>query len=296
MPCPSIFDRRRPLAEATQRRIAAGLKRYVLDAARPFIVPITHTTSGDRVHSIDTPLRTITTAKGGELALVTPSLTPYVMTNTTGHPGRSVEAPLATVTTGDHHYLVSPVLASHYGESVGRSVLDPVPTVTAGGGGHTALVAAFLAKHYGGVVGHDLRRPVGTVTGKDHHALTTATLAPVGDRCEQVHAFLVKYYGTGGQQQSLFDPLHTVTSKARFGLVTVAGEPYAIVDIGMRMLTPRELFRAQGFPDSYVIDLKVGGRRITKTQQIALAGNSVPPDLARALVEANVGTAERRAA
>lgn len=144
-----------------------------------------------------------------------------------------------------------------------RPMLRPAP------GGFDA---PFVTKHYGGVIGHPLDRPIGTVTGQDHHALTTA--------------FLVKYYGTG-TTQALDCPLHTVTGKARFGLVQVYGEPYQIADATMRMLDPRELFAAQGFPAGYIM---TG----TKTQQISLAGNSVCPQVAAAIVAANVGTREQR--
>jgi DNA (cytosine-5)-methyltransferase 1 len=132
--------------------------------------------------------------------------------------------------------------------------------------------APIITKHYGGVIGHPLDRPLGTVTGQDHHALTTA--------------FLIKYYGTGSTQ-GVDGPLHTVTSKARFGLVQVYGEPYRIADATMRMLAPSELFAAQGFPRGY----QMTG---TKTQQISLAGNSVCPQVAEAIVRANVVENEQR--
>ena len=232
IPCPSIFERKRPLAEATQRRIAGGIRRYVLEAPRPFLLNLTH---GGRLEPIDEPARTITAAHRGEKALVAPTLIQ------TGYGERKGQRPRAL------------------------DIEAPLGTVVAGGSKH-ALVAAFLAKHYTGVYGQDLRQPTGTVTAKDHHAL--------------VAAFLIKYYGTGGQWQTLDEPLHTIVGKARFGLVTVdiGGEQYALVDIGMRMLQPRELARAQGFSDDYVL---TG----TKTQQIAKIGNSVCPPVARALVE-----------
>lgn len=144
---------------------------------------------------------------------------------------------------------------------------------------------AFVAKHYSGVIGHDLRRPLGTITARDHHSLVTATLAPAGTQpaaALRVAAFLMKYYGNGGQWQDLRQPLHTIVSKARFALVTVTlgGKPLEIVDIGMRMLRPRELARAQGFSDDYVL---TGN----PTDQIARIGNSVCPQVAEALVAAN---------
>lgn len=214
LPCPSIFDRKKPLAEATLRRIAKGIMRYVINNPQPFIV---NTRNGERA--------------GQE---------PRV-----------------------------------------RDIGDPYWTVTAAGS-QGALVTAFLAKHFTGVVGSDLRQPIGTVTTVDHHSL--------------VAAMLTKYYGAD-QDPRLESPLHTITTRDRFGLVTVQveGEPYYIADIGLRMLQPRELFRAQGFPDSYVID-HAEGKPLTKTAQVRMCGNSVCPPMAAALVRANCNSAAIRRA
>lgn len=244
IPAPSIFTRRRPLAEATQRRIAAGLKRFVLECPEPYIVRIGHQSSD-----------------AGKV--------------------KPIREPLTTVTTKNEHLLVAPWLANtRNGERKGqrprvRSLLEPAPTVTATGS-QGALVAAWLAKHYTGVVGQPMTRPLGTVTAKDHHSL--------------VAAFLSKYYGTA-VGQDVREPLHTIPTRDRFGLVTVelAGETYAVVDIGMRMLQPRELARAQGFPDSYKL---IGN----KSQQIARIGNSVCPQVVEALVRAQFGLERDRAA
>lgn len=251
VPAPSIFERERPLADATCRRIAKGIMRYVVDAAEPFIVD---------------------------------------------------DAAYAMVQTG-------------YGEREGQAprALDlgkPLGTVVAGQ--KHALVQAFLAKHYTGVVGSDLNDPMATVTSVDHHSLVAAHLVAIDNQSSNgghrsisdpllttttenrhalVRAFLVKYYGTD-QDPQMGEPLHTVTTKDRFGLVTVKGEPYAIVDIGLRMLTPRELYRAQGFPESYAIDKGSDGRPLTKTAQVRMCGNSVCPPLARAIVAANWPAAE----
>ncbi|MDP3351851.1 MAG: DNA cytosine methyltransferase [Hydrogenophaga sp.] len=283
VPAPSIFERTRPLADATCRRIAKGIVRYVIDAAEPFIVPMTHS-GGDRVHSAREPLRTVTTAQRGELALAVPT-----------------------------------IISMGYGERPGQQprvpgIEVPLSTITAQGQ-HQALVSAFLAKHYTGVVGGDMAAPMGTATTVDHHSLVAAnlihmghgegkdggkrfshgvrdvdtplnTITASGAAAGLVQAFLIKYYGTD-QDPALREPLHTVTTKDRFGLVMVKGEPYAIVDIGLRMLTPRELYRAQGFPESYRIDLGADGRPLTKTAQVRMCGNSVCPPLARALVAAN---------
>jgi DNA (cytosine-5)-methyltransferase 1 len=218
IPVPSIFDRERPLAEKTLRRIARGIQRFVLESKQPFVV--------------------------GNVA---PAL----------------------VQTG-------------YGERVGQAprALDlgkPLGTVVAGGAKH-ALVCAFLAKHYGGHegAGTSLDSPMATITVRDHHAL--------------VAAFLVKKYYGDSHGQGLDEPMHAVTTAHRFGLVTIEGEAYRISDIGMRMLEPRELFRAQGFPDTYVIDPPFQGRPLTKTAQVRMCGNSVSPLVAQALVAANVPT------
>lgn len=310
IPCPSIFGRKKPLAEATLRRIARGIQRYVIGAARPFIVPVTHP-SDSRVHGIDEPMRTVTAANRGEFALVQPFASSQF-----GQPvGRALTEPLPTVTAGGggHHALVAPALIqTGYGERDGQApraldIEQSLGTVVAGGAKH-ALVSAFLARHYGGHEndGSPLNRPTHTVTCQDHHALTVAHLAKLygtstgsdvrepaptvtagGGHLAEVRAFLVKYYGTGAAA-GLGDPLDTVTTRDRFGLVQVAGETYEIADIGMRMLQPRELFAAQGFPDSYEIAPLLGGKPLTKTQQIELAGNSVCPPVAAALVRANV--------
>jgi DNA (cytosine-5)-methyltransferase 1 len=297
IPCPSIFERAKPLAEATLRRIARGIQRYVIAAARPFIVPLCHTTSGPRAHSGDAPLPTITTAKGGEFAVCAP----YIATMRGTAPDQiaasahQLTEPLRTISAGGiHHALVAPALIqTSYGEREGQAprVLDlhkPLGTVVAGGQKH-GLVAAFLARHYGGNEndGAALTRPMHTVTCQDHHALVTAPLVAPGDHRDEVRAFLVKYYGTSSAA-SLREPLDTVTTRDRFGLVTIDGCDYAIADIGMRMLQPHELFAAQGFPPDYQLDVDLAGKRLTKTQLIELVGNSVCPPVARALVEANV--------
>lgn len=195
---------------------------------------------------------------------------------------RSVLEPLRTISAGRgvHHSLVIPTLINtRNGERVGqaprvRDIRSPFPTVTAQGS-QGALVTAFLAKHYGGneTPGQSLREPMSAVTTKDHHAL--------------VVAFLLKYYSTA-VGQSLREPMHTVTVRDRFALVEVHGARHYIDDIGMRHLTPRELFRAQSFHDGYIINPEVNGKPLSKAAQTRMCGNSVPPVAAEALVRANV--------
>lgn len=360
IPCPSIFERAKPLADATLRRIAKGIMRYVVNAAEPFIVGLAHgefsERAGARSHGIGEPLRTIH-AGGGNFGLVAPILTEHA--NASSPRCMPAGEPLRTIcaqTKGGHHAIVAPTLVqTGYGERPGQSPrvpgLDkPLGTLMGGGQKH-ALVSAFLAKHYTGVVGATLEDPMPTVTACDHNSLVTAQLVGCGGRAGQsrprdagepvqtvtakgdtciaashlvklrnncvgqderqplhtitggaehfaeVRAFLIKYYGSD-QDPRLEEPLHTVTARDRFGLVTVAGEEYAIADIGLRMLAPRELFTAQGFPASYIIgDDPAHGLTLTKTAQVRMVGNSVCPPLAAALVRANLEElAIRRAA
>jgi DNA (cytosine-5)-methyltransferase 1 len=305
--CPSIFTRERPLAEATMRRIAKGMMRYVVNAADPFIVPLTHQ-GGDRIESLHEPFRTITGANRGERALIAPSLIAVdnkgartatwranepLRTTTTenrhavvqafiakhygGHetPGTPMDKPISTITTQDHHHLVTAALVGvggRAGQSRPRGAAEPTATITSKA--DTAIVTSNLIKLRGTSKGaQSMAEPLHTISAQGlHHA--------------EVRAFLIKYYGTD-QDPQLAEPLHTVTTKHRFGLVMVKGEPYAIVDIGMRMLSPRELYRAQGFPESYQIDRGGDGRVLTKTAQVRMCGNSVCPPMARAYVEAN---------
>lgn len=345
IPCPSIFERDRPLAENTLRRVAAGLRRYVIESPQPFIINMAHR---GKVEPLDQPISTIATEKGGCRALVTPFITCYHSAKRVGDDRvRSPLEPLATQTVENRFGLAVPTLIqTGYGERDGQAprapgLHKPLGTVVAGGPKH-ALVSAFLAKHYGGVVGHGVDQPIGTVTTSDHHSLVVAhiqrdfgqsvghaideplgtvtgggsgksglvtsnlvklrgtcrdgqpvtepmaTISAQGLHLAEVRAFLVKYFGTD-QDPRLDEPMHTVTAKHRFGLVTVHGEEYVIADIGLRMLTPRELYRAQGFPDDYEIAPEFDGKPLSKTAQVRMCGNSVCPPNAAAMVRAQFG-------
>ncbi|MHB0844719.1 DNA cytosine methyltransferase [Stutzerimonas nitrititolerans] len=279
LPCPSIFERKKPLAENTLRRIARGIQRYVLDSSDPFLVKVNHGYDYFRGQPLDEPLQTITSKLG--TGLVVPVITKFRSNDR----GSSVEAPLATVTANS--FIKKP-----------------------GGAAPIGLVAAFLAKHYGGNYtgpGSSMESPLPTATTVDHNALVTShlvklrnnqhsqsvtepmpTLTAGGGHVGEVRAFLLKYYGHG-EGQALQDPLHTVTTKDRHALVMIKGEPYEIVDIGMRMLEPHELFAAQGFPADYIHDRTAGGKKLSKAAQVRMCGNSVCPPVAAALVRANLG-------
>lgn len=314
LPCPSIFERKKPLAENTMRRIARGIQRFVIDNPRPFIVRVNH--SGSNHHytdSIDEPFKTVTSKNGWGI------VTPYIARiGQTGFGGDrlqyQVTDPLTTVTTKAEHCLISPTLIEiGYGEGPGQAprvpgIEKPLGTVVAGGRKH-ALVTAHIARHFGESVGSAADEPIGTVTagGGGHSALVTShlikmrgtntgqpvpeplqTITAGGLHFGEVRAFLLKYYGSADNGQQLDEPLHTVTTKDRFGLVTIHGVDYQIVDIGMRMLEPHELFAAQGFPPNYIIDVDADGRKYSKSAQVARCGNAVPPPFAEALVRANM--------
>lgn len=240
----SIFDRPKPLADATMRRIARGVRKFVVDDPRPFLVSIGYgERSGQkpRIASVGKPLGTIV-AQGVKQYLCTP----YVMKcfggpNGKQPPGIRPDRPLGTVTATDHHALVTPFVTKFYGTGTGQRCDTPLHTITQSPG-HFGLVSAFLTKYYGTGVGQRADAPLGTVTSVD-----------------------------------------------RFGLVTVEidGDTYAIGDIYLRMLKPEELKRAQGFPESYVIDRYDDGSPVPVKQQVKMIGNSVVPVMARKLVEAN---------
>lgn len=262
---------RRPLAEATMRRIARGVWKYVIHAQKPFIVPLA--VGGQRVHDIDEPLRTVTCRRNFHL------VSALLAQHNTGMVGRPAAAPLSTIVgKGCTQNLVTAHLTRQLGNSIGQEAGAPAPTTTAGGGGKTGLVTAHLSAHFSS----------NTAGGKGQLDLPLNTVLANGTHHSIVQSFLIKYYGTGGQYGRLDSPAPTATTKARLGLVTVEGVDYAIADIGMRMLSPRELFRAQGFPDSYDITPDYRGKTLTKTAQIRMCGNSVCPPAAEALVAANV--------
>ncbi|WP_342576420.1 DNA cytosine methyltransferase [Paenibacillus sp. FSL M8-0142] len=315
IPCPSIFERKRSLAENTMRRIARGLQKFVFDNPRPFVIKVNHSKDdafrgqaidqpfqtitakngwgiviphitkfrgGATGHPMSDPLHTITSGAGAErpagaahaMGLVTTFLTQYHSYDDSAR-GQTLDRPLLTQDTSNRYGLVTAHIARHLGESVGSALDKPIGTVTAGGGGKSAVVTSHLVKMRGTNIGQPVTGPLQTITAGGLHF-------------GEVRAFLLKYYGSADNGQNLGEPLHTVTTKDRFGLVTIHGVDYQIVDIGMRMLEPHELFAAQGFPPNYIIDVDADGVRYPKSAQVARCGNAVPPPFAEALVRANL--------
>jgi DNA (cytosine-5)-methyltransferase 1 len=413
VPCPSIFTRKKGLAEATLRRIARGIQRYVVDNGNPFIVPIAHYNGSNTVHDINDPLRTIVSAtKGGEFALAAPVLAKFrgdslgttldtpvptitsggnskrpagsphalgivssimvqaghgegrpngvqrwgtgaksihepvgtIVASGGGHavasaylmqvnggfnttPGHEVSAPMSTITnTGSQQQLVAANLVTLRNCCHGGSVSDPVATITASGQ-HHGVVSALLSSYYTdtnnrcsgmdtptetittenrlGLVAasmvttgygeragqlprtQDIDMPLGTVVSNGKHAVVTSELAqPLSPKDEQaalrVAEFMFKYSGNeqDWDELSLHDRIALVS-------VNINGATHVIVDIGLRMMMPAELFSAQGFPAEYVIHHGAEGRVFSKSTQVRLVGNSVSPVIPAALVRAN---------
>jgi DNA (cytosine-5)-methyltransferase 1 len=291
--------------------VAGGCKHALIT---PFI---TKFRTGSTGSPADEPLHTIATGDsethpggaGHAMGLVAPVMVREYSKSTAA----PVNDPLGTVTVKDKSQLCAAFLQKYHGEKSETDTRGQVPGEpfkTLDTSNRFGLVTANIMKYYEGNYkgpGVDVKDPLPTIATKDHNALVTSHLLKLRGTCQhgqpidepaptvtagglhigEVRAFLIKYFGTG-TGQGCDDPLHTITTKDRLGLVTVQGVDYQIVDIGMRMLEPRELFRAQGFPDSYIIEHDVDGHPFSKATQVKMCGNSVPPDMAEALVRANL--------
>lgn len=267
---PRVHDVEKPLPT-----IVGSGKHYLCE---PYMVQIGQTGfTADRSKDIREPLTTIVSKN--EHCLIEPTLAPYMGTNTTNHPGGNCKDPIHTITTGNQQCLISPTLIQYHSETAqrevrGQSIKDPIMTVD--GSNRYGLITSFLSKFYKTGIGQDMREPLGTVTANAG-----------GGHFGEVRAFLIKYYGdaTG---QDIEKPLDTVTTKDRFGLVTINGTDYQIVDIGLRMLEPRELYGCQGFPEDYIIDHDYTGKTYPRSEQVRRCGNAVCPPIPAALVRANL--------
>ena len=277
IPCQSIFGRKKPLAENTMRRIARGIHKFVVENPEPFIVPIGYGErdgQAPRVNSIDRPLGTVVT--GGKHYLVAPTLIQYH--SETGKDevrGQELDKPIMTVDTSPRYALsVAHIMKNYAGGYTGAGSAADAPLDTVTAKDHNALVTAHIMTMRNNMDGQPADEPLTTISCSGaHHA--------------EVQAFLVKYFSNGAAKP-IDQPLDTVTTKDRFALVTIHGEQYIITDIKMRMLQPRELFNAQGFPRDYVIDHDADGHPYSKSKQVARCGNAVTPPVPAALVRANL--------
>jgi len=360
IPAPSIFSRKKELAENSKRRIARGTRRFVLEAEEPFIVVCNHGGDGFRGQDLKEPLHTVTASRDAT-GLVIPFVK-HVQHSSAKNGTMSAEEPLRTVTAhpkGGGMGLVSAFVAKHYGGVTGTDIRNPFPTITTRGT-QNVIVAAHLERQFGKSSGSDINEPMPTIMpgGSGKTALATSHLIKLRGTCKdgqpleepcptvtagglhvgEVRGCLIKYSSTSEPSRSSLSLPHIVPSKGSSDFIRALTEipaclteeqrynawwvtrfledyeaipkaeefterpsfivlgDYILWDIGMRMLTPRELFRAQGFPENYIIDPIHNGKRLTKTEQVAKCGNSVCPGVVKALVEANFPDEKRLAA
>lgn len=293
----SIFDRKKPLAESTMARIAGGMDKFVFKNPKPFIIQVNHSGESFRGQSCDDSLPTLS-AKNG-FGMVTPYIMQIGQTGFTKERNKSVLDPLTTIVSKNEHCFVTPMLLQYHAETSktprGQAVTDPLSTIDSSN--RYAFAATYLTKFYKTGYGQNVTEPLHTITTSPGHfgevkiiMLDTEELKYIRkelrEKANKVASFIIEYYGQG-IGQNLNDPLHTIVSKDRFALVTVYGIDYVIVDITLRMLTPKELYKAQGFPIDYIIDRDYTGKKYPITQQVARVGNSVVPVLAEALAKSN---------
>lgn len=321
VPCRSIFGRKKDLANNTLKRIARGMNRFVIKSSEPFIVRIGQTGfGGDRLsYDINTPLTTVTTK--AEHLLVTPTLIQYHTERSNSEiRGQDLLSPIKTIDASPRYGLVTGFLAKHYGGNYngagvpadspihtitatdhhavvtshlielrgfckdGRVVEKPLPTITASGA-HLGEIRACLLKYYGSEKEcPSILKPIHTITSKDRFALVGANIqdAPLTEEqryCAWWCARFIEDYSSETKPIDFF-----VIERTQYIII----DGYILVDIGMRMLQPHELYKAQGFPDWYIIDQDYKGHKYTREQQVARCGNAVPPPFAEALVRSNL--------
>ena len=355
--CPSIFERKKPLVNATRRRIARGLDKFVIKNNKPFIIPIGYGEKAGqlpRVHDINAPVSTIVSSCKQNLvmptvapfiaqtqfsnepqradkplstiesvnkhSIVTPKLAPFIQHENFDNIPQSVEKPVSTITSATHQYLagakIAPFVEQAFGgayDGSGSDIEKPLPTVTATD--HNRLASAYIHKYYAGNyegAGSDIAKPLDTITVEERHAVTMP--------------YMTEFYGNEKDGTPCTQPLRTIMAKNKAAVVEVkvakivqgqnlghwaevrellnehadyklqddeillfriSDAWWFIYDIGMRMLTPRELYRAQGFPEDYIIEFDVNGKPYSKKEQIARCGNAVCPPMAEAVVRAN---------
>ena len=309
---PRALDIEKPLGTVVGESKHALVSAVLVDAAHGEVSPGGVKRWGTGAHDVEAPLGTVTASGNKAVA------TAFLAKHYTGVVGSDLTDPIGTVTACDHHSLVTAFLTEHANASNQRVMPadEPLRTICAQvKGGHFSMVSAHITKFRTGATGSAMTEPLPTITAGPKekpagapHALgivtsnlvklrgtSTAagtdeplgTVSAGGQHHAEVRAFLLSYYGTD-QAPEIDGPLATVTSRDRFGLVTIHGQDYQIVDIGLRMLQPRELFRAQGFPDDYIIgDDPAQGLKLTKSAQVRMCGNSVCPPMAKALILAN---------
>lgn len=299
----SIFGRKKPLAENTMKRIARGLEKFVFSCPEPFLIQVNHGGDNFRGQNLHHPLPTITQKHG--FGLISPYIVPIGYGERKGQLPRvnDVNEPIGTiVASGNKHYLCTPFIIQYHSETTksgvrGQRITEPIQTVDTSN--RYGLVMSYLTKFYKSGIGQPVHEPIHTITTSPGHFGTVSVIAvdfhelekagideETVQKCTWVSQFIMEYYGSG-TGQSVNDPLHTIVTKDRFALITLLGNEYVILDIFLRMLSPEELKRGQGFPKDYIINRDYNWKSYPIAKQVARIGNSVVPIMAKKLVEAN---------
>ena len=272
LPCPSIFDTRdevrekhgltaqRPLSPNTMRRVIRGVDKFVIRSSAPYVVPAAE--------------------KPGERGACRPYIIQYHTERHEHVRGQNVTEPLMTIDAANRYGLAAASLTAYYGaERHGQDAEAPLRTITARD--RAGLTPASLVKMKGTNLGGAASEPVQTITaGGGHHGVVTTEVRKAEPGAElhnwpKIRGLLNIYCGYALADDEVL-------------LLELGGTWYFIADIGLRMLIPRELYRANGFPDYYIIDRDYTGREYPKFKQNARCGNAVPPPFAEALVRANL--------
>lgn len=307
IPCKSIFGRKHPLKPNTMRRIARGLDKFTIKAAEPYIMVNNSDNSSCGMHE---PVRTVTTGNRNFLC------TPHISKFYSGVTGSDISEPMPTVTAIDHNALTAASLIQYHSETSNSEVrgqpLD-MPVMTVDASPRYALTAAHIVKYYSGDNYSSANDPLHTITTKERNALVEShlcilrrnedcrfeelplpTITASGAHFAEIRTEIVKYSGGAnlGNWAEVRDLLNTycgyTMADDEILLLEINGEKYFIYDIGMRMLEPKELYAAQGFPPDYIIDKDYEGKEYSRKEQVARCGNAVPPPFAEALVRANL--------
>ena len=305
----------RPLADNTLRRIIRGVDKFTIKSGKPFIVecnptmePFTFSNTGGSVGSAaDDPVHTIRTAGGQVLAAA--NLIQYHTEQTNDARVNGVSGPIPTVDTSNRYGLTCANLVEYFGNGVPLDVAEPMHTVTSHD--REAVVSAHIQKFYGGVIGEEATKPLPTVTAVDHNALAAAhvvefkgqdigqtpdkplrTITASAGEFAACHVYLAK---ADGRDLMHWPEIRELLNKHcgynladdEVLLLQIGGSLYFLADITLRMLTPRELYNAMGFPPDYIIERDYTGKPYPKSQQVARCGNAVCPPMASAVVRAN---------
>lgn len=302
---PRIHDLERPLST-----VVSTVKQNL---CQPVIAPFTFSNTGGSVGAdAGNPVHTIRTA-GGQI-LSAANLIQY-HTEKDGEIARTadLQKPIPTIDAANRHGLVTAQLVEYYGNGQSVGVSEPLHTVTSHD--RDALALAHIQKFYGGVVGSECTDPLPTVTAIDHNALCAAHVVKFKGRelgtspAEPLPTITAQSYAGGyAECRSLLVKVDSCQGLGHWPkirallnqhcgyqlqedeiiLLIIRGVAYFIADILLRMLTPRELYNAMGFPPDYIIDVDHLGKPYPKSKQVARCGNAVCPPLAEAMVRANL--------